>query len=311
VTVAPHSGSSYTGRLARLLALGVGIALLLSAWPAIQVNRAFLVVNRWPSLFAPDSDPTVLIQIESQLSARPDQASATRILSVVRRLNGKPASLPAEELIHWGRQQQKLGNNDAAHFLFAWATEEDPGNGDAWLFLAQAISAGGSSAENGRLARDAGRWTMDEDGAAYQAVQTALATGRFSTAELQAAAHYQAGEWLWFHEGNLLAALPYYQSAVALNPADHWAGLRLGVAIYWGQGDLERATAEIERVIAGWQDERYLQWPYFYLGEILADAGRIDEAITAYERVLALDPAESRVAARLADLRDQLSEPQP
>ncbi|MBK9051480.1 MAG: tetratricopeptide repeat protein [Chloroflexi bacterium] len=88
-----------------------------------------------------------------------------------------------------------------------------------------------------------------------------------------------------------MAAIPYYQATLALTPQDHWARLRLGYALYWGAGDLSAAVTAIQQAITAWPDEKYRQWPYFYLGEVYENAGLVPEAVAAYERALQLDPA--------------------
>ncbi len=135
--------------------------------------------------------------------------------------------------------------------------------------------------------------------------EQALSVDQFGETAAQAQTHYQLGELLLFSESNPVAAIHHYQTVLTLTPDDHWARLRLGYALYWGNGQLSEAEEMIQAAIAGWPDEKYLQWPYFYLGEIYQDAGLMVEAIAAYEQVLALDPAETRAQERLEELQGQ------
>lgn len=272
------------------------LPLLLLLWRSggpLQRNCALLTLNHLPTLWATldGADREQLAVAERQLLAslrgRPATSSIQRLLAVVERAQGKrpTTGVTAEELLWWGRQQEQSGNHAAALYLYQWAMEVEPTLADGWYYL-------------GNLSQIEEAWA-----AAAAHYRQALAIGHFSDPTIEAAAHYRLAELLLWQAGDPAAAVPHYQATLTLTPADHWGRLRLGYALYWSTGDVAAAEREILMAIAHWPDEKYLQWPYFYLGELYQHADRLGEAATAYERVLALDPADERVRERLALLR--------
>lgn len=297
---------------------------------AIHSNRAFVSLNHQPLLLSQTADRTVLAAAEAQLlqaaQLRPNPASTQRMLAVVQHAQGaSPSStIATEDLIWWGLQKEKEGDLLAAEYFYQWVTEQQSELGDGWYYLGQVyaaqnlnpravnayLQAAAAPTWEERGASDAylalgNLYASSEPGLARDYYEQALNRDQFGSTAAKAAAHYQLAETLLLNETNPAAALPHYQAALTLTPGDHWARLRLGYALYWGKGDLAAAEKEIQAAVEAWPDEKYLQWPYFYLGEIYEDAGMVQEAITAYEQVLRLDPAETRVQERLVTLRSQ------
>ena len=327
----------FVRRASLLLVVAAGLSLLLSLGQgAILRNRAFVALNHLPSLFTTEADPAVLAAAEAQLAAalghQPGRASTRRMLALVQRAQGEqiaqPASISASDLLGWGRQKQQVGALDESIYLYRWATEVEPDLGDAWYSLGrlyeakeewaealdayqraatswtwQAVGRSDAYVALGDLYR--ARWPDGQAGAAGDSYRQALAIAHFSDARLAAAAHYGLGELLLWREDDPRSATLHYRAALALRPADHWARLRLGYALYWGSGDVAAAETEILAAIDQWPDERHLKWPYYYLGELYEDAGLTPKAMTAYEQVVALDPADERVRRRLAALQDR------
>jgi tetratricopeptide (TPR) repeat protein len=297
---------------------------------AIQSNRAFVGLNHQPSILSQATDRTVLAAAEAQLLQaarfRPNPASTQRMLAVVQQAQGAApsATIATEDLIWWGLQKEKEGDLPAAEFFYQWVTEQEPELGDGWYYLGQVYAAQNLNprAVNAYLqAAEAPTWKERGASDSYLALgnlyasseadrardyyEQALSRDQFGDTAAKAAAHYHLAEILLLNETNPAAALPHYQAALTLTPGDHWARLRLGYTIYWATGELAAAEKEIQAAVQAWPDEKYLQWPYFYLGEIYEDAGMIPEAIAAYEQVLRLDPADIRIQERLAILRSQ------
>lgn len=316
-------------RLSCLVFLVVtAILLFWRGWGAMQVNRAFVTLNHQPSVFTVEQDPLILATAEAQLSvARQYLGLATstqRMLAVVQRAQGQRAStgLTASDLLWWGEQKEKAGEWPAAAYLYHWATDQQPDLGDSWVHLGRAYEAQSLTDEAMGAylsAAAAPTWhtfgpsdaylalgnltIVTETGLAHDYYEQALQLDQFGDAAAKAATHYQLGELLLLHEVNPIAALPHYQATLALTPHDHWAQLRLGYTLYWGTGDLPAAVKTIQKAIQDWPDEKYLQWPYFYLGEIYENAGLAPEAIAAYERVIEFDPAHESAQQRLTVLR--------
>lgn len=293
-------------------------------WGAIKSNRAFVSLNHKPSVLSGNFEEPYLATIEAQLSDA--KVSDQMMLATIRQARGSdPAPVfSARELISWGQRKEEGGDLQAAEFLYRWATEQQPELGDGWYHLGKVYASQdrNTDADNAyKRSLASSTWNLlgpsdvylargnlyfeNEPGMARDFYEQALSVNQFVETAAQARTHYQLGELLLFSESNPVAAIPHYQTVLTLTPDDHWARLRLGYALYWGNGQLLEAEETIQAAIAGWPDEKYLQWPYFYLGEIYQDAGLMVEAIAAYEQVLALDPAETRAQERLEELRDQ------
>jgi len=317
-------------RLSRLVFLVVTTILLLwRGWGAVQLNQAFVTLNHQPSVLTDDQDPIILATTEMQLSTALQYLgpaiSIQRMLAVVQRAQGQRTSsidVTVGDLLWWGEQKEKAGEWPAAAYLYHWATDQQPDLGDSWLHLGRAYEMQDLTDEAMDaylLAAAAPTWhtfgpsdaylalgnltLVTESGLARDYYEQALELDQFGDAAAKAATHYQLGELLLLHEVNPVAAIPHYQAALAMSPNDHWVQLRLGYALYWGTGDLPAAVTTIHQAIQDWPDEKYLQWPYFYLGEIYENAGLATEAVAAYERVLQLDPAHELAQQRLTILR--------
>ena len=332
MTISAPAGAPRWAWLAAAVCLALVVPTLVEAW---QVNQAFLVVNHQPALLAGGGNPDSLAYVERQLTRVVDRgsgsASVRRMLAVARRSLGADwaggVSLP--ELVRWGRQRQQAGDHAAAAFLFAWAAERAPAVADYWYYLGTAYQGQAhweAALTAYQRAVEAGEWLQLGPGDAFLAQgivyqtawpetqleaaraswQRALADGGFSGPLAEAQAHYRLAEVILWHDRNPAGALPHYEAALALDPADHWARLRLGYTIYWGKGDVAAAERTILAAIAQWPGDSHLKWPYFYLGEIYADAGLWPQAAAAYVQVLSLDPEDGRVRQRLAEVNGQL-----
>lgn len=321
--------SKAVNRIGPIFFLVVPVLLLLGrGWEALQVNRAFVTLNHQPSVFTHEVDGIVLATVEAQLSAgRQYQvmgSSTQRMLAVVQQAQGQvaPAGITTKELLWWGKQKEKTGDWPAAAYLYQWATEQQPDLGDSWYHLGRVYETQSllDEAITAYLnAAAAPVWYALGPSDAYLALgnltlvtqaslardyyEEALRRDQFGDAAAKAATHYQLGELFLLHEGDPIAAIPYYQTALTLTPNDHWAWLRLGYALYWGTGDLSAAVTAIQQAISIWPDEKHLSWPYFYLGEIYQNAGLAAEAVAAYERVLQLEPTHESAQQRLTVLR--------
>jgi tetratricopeptide (TPR) repeat protein len=303
------------------------------SWGALQSNRALVVLNQLPSLLSSEIDAAILVRTERQLLTslrfRPTHASTWRMLALVQRAQGveTPTGFNARDLLIWGQQKQRGGDLEAALYLYHWATDVEPTLADAWYHLGTAYQAQAAWAavhqayQQASLAttwHEVGRSDLyaaqgdlflvmqpPDPVRAGEQYQRALALDQFNDADGRAAAHYQFGELLLWQAGDPATAVPHYRAALAIRPGDHWARLRLGYALYWSNAGVEAAETEILAAIAQWPDEKYLKWPYFYLGEIYENAGLPDKAMAAYEHVVMLDPADERVQTRLALLRSR------
>jgi tetratricopeptide (TPR) repeat protein len=90
-----------------------------------------------------------------------------------------------------------------------------------------------------------------------------------------------------------------YESALAADDALHAARLRLG-RVLWRQGKAEAAQAALERVVAEAKEVELRFLGHLFLGRVLEDAGRLDDATGHYWRALALDPRSQSAGLALA-----------
>ncbi|MBP8002027.1 MAG: tetratricopeptide repeat protein [Chloroflexi bacterium] len=314
------------------LLLLVACALIVGRlWLSGQGNRAFVTLNHQRQLFPPvlaaGVGDRVLTQLATVVNTRP-RSSAQRLLAIMQRAQGLTPSAPLSvaECLWWGAQKEKLGDWPAAAFFYRWATDQQPGLADGYYFLGRVYGAqnqwlDAQAAYEHAAAAPKSQTIGHSDvqmalGHLYYTAwgditsartyyEQALQLDAFSDQTMAAAAHYQLAELLLWQYQDKAGALPHYQATLTLTPEDHWAYLRLGYLRYWEQGDVAAATAAIHTALSYWPDEKYRQWPYFYLGEIYQDAGLTAEAIAAYEQVLALDPMHQRAQEALADLRSR------
>ena len=75
--------------------------------------------------------------------------------------------------------------------------------------------------------------------------------------------------------------------------------LQLGMVIWQIDGDLSEAERVLQRAIALKPDEK---WAYLSLGGIYQQAGYIDRAAEAYQRVLEIDPEDKAASQFFTEL---------
>jgi tetratricopeptide (TPR) repeat protein len=90
-----------------------------------------------------------------------------------------------------------------------------------------------------------------------------------------------------------------YESALVADDGLQAARLRLG-RVLWRQGRSEGAQAALERVIAEAKEVELRFLGHLFLGRVLEDAGRLEDATTHYWRALELDPRSQSAALALA-----------
>lgn len=93
-----------------------------------------------------------------------------------------------------------------------------------------------------------------------------------------------------FESGNYLEAIQYLEQAKKVNPENSNTYFLLGMA-YNGYGDAERAEVAFR---AGIQVDPKDAWPLVGLADLLASAGRTEEACALYGQVLVLDPKNAQ-----------------
>ena len=80
--------------------------------------------------------------------------------------------------------------------------------------------------------------------------------------------------------------------------------------VAWNKGDLEAALKGFEQVVQNWPGEFVGRRKYYDIGQVLEEMERIEDAIAAYKKQVALFP-ESVVAKRAQQSLDELKEEHP
>ncbi len=319
----------------QLFVIAIGfVAIFRREWllGRFEGNLAFIAVNHLPSsLLTGQIADDVANRLERQLthavSFNPEWVSAWRSLALIRRAHGNSIGAAeawrhvgplAQDLTDWGTQLAPAGRYDEAIYLLTWASESGADIGDVWHYLAEVYIIEGRWPEAFDAWDNASQsqtWIevrpsdvflakgmlyhhglqQPDPAEALANYRQALHVDDFSQIHLKGDAYAQLGE-LYLREFNdPILAIPMLRAALAITPTDHWAHLRLGIAIYSAYGDLPTAEEEIHQALATWPDRKHIIWPYYYLGQIYEDAGQIELALQTYEEVLRLNPDDTRV----------------
>jgi tetratricopeptide (TPR) repeat protein len=107
---------------------------------------------------------------------------------------------------------------------------------------------------------------------------------------------YQLGYVQHVIKGNAAAALPFYQKAVAAEPANTGYRTNLGAALT-ATKDFDRAVAELVKVTESAGYDRPEAW--IYLGQAHLGAKRYKDAIAALEKAVAIAPSSDQAYAFL------------
>lgn len=234
----------------------------------------------------------------------------------------------SSEFLGAGEEARKAAQYSDAVTWYKRASVMAPALGDPWYYIGLVRQAQGrwamaleaySRALQADVFQDVGRSDVYfRQGVVYQGVSdyqdlrqalilydVALEIDSFSSDELKAQAFYKRGEVYGLLGRTLSEVIAQYRQALTLRPNHRWARLRLGYALYWKDGELGVAKAEIERALAIWPNNAYRKWPYRYLGDIYRDAGLVDKAVDAYQEALRIDPNDTRVKEILASLVEE------
>ena len=206
----------------------------------------------------------------------------------------RPAPLAMQARLHgdytnFGTLYARRGDYATAKGMYERATALAPDYGPAWQGLASVLERTGDETGALRAAQRARASGTD--------VPMASGTSALADSGLAAAARFQAGDY----RGALTRFEELEQAARAAGDTSLASGLLNNVGLCRLRlGDLDGATRAFEQVIA----ERPLAFKSHYnLGRVLAAQGRKAEAIAAFERALAINPAAPGVRADLEALR--------
>ncbi len=201
----------------------------------------------------------------------------------------------AEVLNRLGESLDRIGALDAAAEAFQRAVEARPDFHKAWNNLVLTLVRAGRGAEAAARARAAAAAAPSDPDAiltlglalSEQDVDAAIATFRRALALAPRHALAQFNLALVLKRADRVAeATAAFRSALAIEPRAE-THYQLGV-LYWQQGELDHAAAELDAAIAA--DARYAE-AHYALGAVRAAQGDSAGAATALSRAIALRPA--------------------
>ena len=206
----------------------------------------------------------------------------------------RPVPLATQARLHgdytnFGTLYARRGDYVNAKAMYERATALAPDYGPAWQGLASVSERTGDAAGALRAAQRARASGAD--------VPMAPSTSALADSGLAAAERFQAGDYA----GALERFESLERAARAAGDTSLASGLLNNVGLCRLRlGDLAGATRAFEQVIA--ERPRAVK-SHYNLGRVLAAQGRRAEAIAAYERALAIDPAAPGVRAALEALQ--------
>ncbi|MDP7115185.1 MAG: VWA domain-containing protein [Myxococcota bacterium] len=108
-----------------------------------------------------------------------------------------------------------------------------------------------------------------------------------------------------YEDGDYAVALTHYQQAQLDRPDDRRLQFNIADSHYRLE-DFEAAEQAFGRVLSLGADDKIAQRSYYNLGNTLYHQGRLEEAITAYEDALALDPDDEDALHNLEFVKQEL-----
>jgi tetratricopeptide (TPR) repeat protein len=199
------------------------------------------------------------------------------------------ASGDSQLALQWYERAMAVAPTNAEGWLRAGAIHEHLGNtNDAIAFYREASA---TLPDNSDLLYRLGEiYSQQPEPVDWKAVLTlaeqSIAHDNFLHDWSQLRSHYLRGESLR-QLGREREALEEFAATLARWPNDQWTLIRFGELSWQVAGDLEKATAALERAIA---NDPANKWAYLFLARIYDEAGQSDKAGALYARVLEIDP---------------------
>ncbi len=227
-------------------------------------------------------DPVLGVRAEAArwlAGASPDLMTSAQAAALSRAVDDFRATLAVnadrpEAQLNLGNLEQALGRNAEAESAYRVATEIDPGFAPAWANLADATRARGDEAAAGAILR-AALIRLPDNAGLHHASGLALVRG-----------------------GDLPAALAALERATQLDPGSARFAYVYGIALN-SAGQTPRALDTLAAASRRHPADRDI---LLALATINRDAGRLAEARTYAERLVAGDPDDAAAAALLSEL---------
>ncbi len=315
-----------------LLAI-VAVLLRAAQLQAVTVrNTGVLAFNR--SVVAPDNNHSEVLTAETRLQTaaalNPTHQSTQRLLGYAYLAQGREdAAVTAwqsagdmgVELVGRGSTIEETGALDDALRWYHLAAAADPQQPEsylragaileqreAWQAAAElyrtGVAAGGPASENSdlyyRLANAVSRlpepisWSD-----VLFAAARATSLGNFNSAYNSVQVHYVMGLAL-LELGRTREAQSAFAQVVGARPDDYWSNVQLG-RLAWSLDD--NAPLAERYLRAAISHNPAIKAAYRDLAELLFESGQLEDAITTYELLLALDPNDPAVREKLDAIR--------
>lgn len=319
-------------RVAPWLLMGLVVVILgngLSPWrAAVEHNAGYLALNR--ALAAGDTAggqaatwrARGVAALQSAAERRPENPSTWRALGYLYLLAGDDSAAVAAwqragemlpELLFKAQQAEQAGRNDEARDWYRRLPLVDPQDPAAWLELgmfyerANDWAAAVTAHENGlqhatansdlyfHLAQAQRRADLPDWEAILHLSEHALATDVFLHEWSRWRSHLLRAEALNIL-GRPAEARAEFAHVVANQPEDYWATVNLAQLIWQLDGDGEAAEKLYNTALALEPENK---WGYLLLAELYVARGQVEQARPLFERVLELDPTDTKANAWL------------
>lgn len=119
----------------------------------------------------------------------------------------------------------------------------------------------------------------------FEAFVSALVINDFQEEQEKAQCYYRLGEIYWWRS-DVDRAITYFQQALNLNLYHDWANIRIGIAYFYRDKDLQTAKKYLLRAI---EISPYNKWAYYHLGEMYRQVGDLLNASEYYRKSLEID----------------------
>ena len=235
------------------------------------------------------------------------------------------AGLTVNDFIEQGENTRQAKLYDKALTWYERAMRLEPARGDLWYYIGQiyedmeewsaALDAYGQATKL-KYFHQIGRSDPHyRTGIIYQkklnprqlekalaAYEAALAMSDFGSTGKAADCHYRRGQILREQKADPNEYIAEFERALELDANHPWAHMRLGLAYYDRNQDLEAAESEL---LQAFDLAPNSKWPRYYLAKVYHHAGRKDDAVMMYELTLELDPDFEAAQKRLAELEKE------
>lgn len=293
-------------------------------------NLAYIQFNRvmetaiWES-FGPNKPDVMINLLETAGNMWPENYSAQRALGYIQlNFDNSKDTLPdwqnttsmAEELIAWGKVEERKQNTLAASVLYEKAAKLNPNLADPWFFMGVIYEKEGNKEmaalqfqtglhrsvfqnvgksdlyfHMGKIAKTIPEKTINF-------YNQAVEINDFRQPHTEIQTRYSRGVALRW-SGHELEAMNDFTWVLAHNPEHYWALVHQG-ALQW---QVNKNAAEAEALMQQATAVRpELTWAYINLGQFYLDTKQNEKALEMYRQVIRLDPENETAIERLSQL---------